>query len=138
MTTNKTKATEASVDEYIASRAGEEQLADVQVLMQLLGKISGEKPKMWGPSIVGYGLYSYANARGKLNEMCRIGFAIRGRELVVYVDMESEAQQALLKRLGRHRVGKVCLYLRRLSDVDLKVLQQLIKASLAENLRRYP
>lgn len=134
----KTKATDASVDEYIASRANEEQLADCQALMALLGRITGEKPKMWGPSIVGYGSYRYKYESGRTGESCATGFAIRGKELVIYLTPCGNSQTKLLSKLGKHKMGKACLYFKRLADLDLRVLETLIVGSLAELRRLYP
>ena len=128
----KTKATDASVNEYIASRASEEQAADCKTLMSLLGRIAKEEPKMWGPSIVGYGTYKYTYESGRTGEMCRTGFAIRGRDLVVYLVADGQEQESLLTRLGKHKMGKSCLYIKRLADIDLKVLEQLVVGSLKQ------
>ncbi|MBH9553068.1 DUF1801 domain-containing protein [Inhella gelatinilytica] len=133
----KTKATDASVDEYIASRANEEQKADCKSLMALLKRITKEKPQMWGPSIVGYGLYRYTYESGRTGEMCRTGFAIRGKELVVYLVGEGGGQEELLEQLGKHKMGKSCLYIKRLADIDMKVLEQLVVGSLAQLKARY-
>lgn len=133
----KTKPTGASVADYIAARANDEQRADCKVLMTLFGKITGHKPKMWGPSIVGYGKYRYTLASGKTAEMCLGAFAIRGRDLVVYILHDLKEREALLARLGKHRIGKSCLYFRRLADLDRKVLDRLIAGSIAEGKRRY-
>ena len=137
MSENKTKATTASVADYIASRASEEQQADCKALMALLRKVTKAKPKMWGPSIVGYGNYRYTYESGRTGEMCRAGFAIRGRELVVYILAENKAQKSLLAKVGKHKMGKSCLYFKRLADLDKQVLEQLIVNSLAELERRY-
>jgi len=133
----KTKATEASVDDYIASRANEEQRADCKALMSLFKKITRQKPKMWGPSIVGYGSYRYTYDSGRTGEICLAGFAIRGRELVVYLLPGEKTQKALLSRLGKHKMGKSCLYFKRLADLDQTVLEQLVVNSIAECKRRY-
>jgi len=133
----KTKATEASVDDYIASRANEEQRADCKALMSLFKKITRQKPKMWGPSIVGYGSYRYTYDSGRTGEICLAGFAIRGRDLVVYLLPDEKTQKALLSRLGKHKMGKSCLYFRRLADLDQTVLEQLVVNSIAECKRRY-
>ena len=137
MAENKTRATDASVDDHIAARASDEQRADCQALMSILGKLTKEPPKMWGPSIVGYGSYRYAFASGRTGESCLTGFAIRGRELVVYLMAEGPEQAALLPRLGPHRMGKSCLYFRRLADLDRSVLEQLLAGSVAELERRH-
>lgn len=131
MRENKTKPTEASVDDYIASRANAQQHTDCQQLMTLLKKATRESPKMWGPSIVGFGSYRYAYESGRTGEAPWIGFAIRGRELVVYISTEGEEQQSLLSRLGKHKSGKACLYFKNLADLDNAVLEQLVKNSVA-------
>ncbi|MBT9598302.1 MAG: DUF1801 domain-containing protein [Vitreoscilla sp.] len=137
MAENKTHATDASVDAYIAQRASEEQRADCRALMAMLEKVTQQGPTMWGPSIVGYGSYRYTYDSGRSGEMCLAGFAIRGRELVVYLAAEGEQQQALLSRLGKHKMGKACLYFKRLGDLDQAVLEQLVAGSVAELKRRY-
>ena len=133
----KTKATDASIEEYIASRENEEQKADCENLMALLKRVTEERPKMWGPSIIGYGLYKYTYESGRTGEMCRTGFAIRGKELVVYLIVEGAEQEALLKQLGKHKMGKSCLHIKRLADIDVKILEQLIIGSLAHLKARY-
>jgi hypothetical protein len=92
---------------------------------------------MWGPSIVGFGSYRYTYESGHTGEAPRVGFAIRGRELVVYVIAEGKEQKALLARLGRHRMGKSCLYFRSLADLDRPVFEQLVRNSVAEVKRRH-
>ena len=137
MAENKTRPTDASVEHYIASRASEQQRADCEELMALLGNITQQPPRMWGPSIVGYGSYRYTYESGRTGEAPLVGFAIRGRELVVYLDAEGDRQKSLLSRLGKHRMGKVCLYFKQLADVDKSVLEQLVTNSVAEARRRY-
>lgn len=137
MTDNKTKATDASVPAYLAARANAEQLADCRKLMAMFKKVTRKQPKMWGPSIVGYGSLHYTYPTGRSGDMPLAAFAIRGRELVVYVDVDDVEQQALLARLGKHKLGKVCLYFKRLSDLDQSVLEQLVANSIAQAQRRY-
>jgi hypothetical protein len=137
MAENKTKPTGASVEDYIASRASEQQRADCQELMVLLEKITRQSGKMWGPSIVGYGSYRYTYGSGRTSEAPLVGFAIRGRDLVVYLLAEGEVQEALLRKLGKHKMGKVCLYFKRLADLDTSVLESLVTNSVAEVRRRY-
>ena len=134
---NKTKPTGARIEDYIASRASEQQRADCQELMALLRKVTRQSPKMWGPSIVGYGVYKYTYESGRTGEAPVAGFAIRGRDLVVYVLAESNEQKSLLSKLGKHKMGKVCLYFKRLADLDKSVLERLIANSVAEVRRRY-
>jgi hypothetical protein len=137
MAKNKTKPTGASVKDYIASRANEQQGADCNELMALLEKITRHPPKMWGPSIVGYGSYRYTYESGHKGEAPLTGFAIRGRELVVYLLAEDDGQKALLARLGKHKMTKSCLYFKRLADIDKSVLEQLVAGSVADVRRRY-
>jgi hypothetical protein len=133
----KTKATEASVENHLASRANPEQMSDCKSLMSILKKATKQEAKMWGPSIVGYGSYRYTYESGRTGEMCAAGFAIRGRELVLYLAVDSPEQQALLSKLGKHKMGKSCLYLKRLVDVDEAVLASLIAGSIAVIEHRY-
>jgi hypothetical protein len=137
MAENKTRATNASVESYLASRANEEQRADCKALMSICKRVTRQPPKMWGPSMVGYGSIRYAYESGRTGEMFLAGFAIRGRDLVVYLMAEGEEQKALLSRLGKHRMGKSCLYLKRLADVDNTVLERLVARSVAGVKRRY-
>ena len=93
---------------------------------------------MWGPGIVGFGSYHYKYASGHEGDSALAAFAARGRELVVYTAESFEGRDDLLARLGAHRTGKVCVYIRRLADVDLKVLEQLVARSIADTKSRYP
>lgn len=136
MAENKTKATDASVDEYIASRANDQQAADCRVLMALFKKLTKQPPKMWGPSIVGYGSYRYTYESGRTGEAPLTGFAIRGRDLVVYLDCEG-GTKSLLPKLGKHKMGKSCLYFKQLAGLDLAVLEQLVTNSIAAVKSRY-
>lgn len=137
MAENKTKPTDASIEDYIASRANEQQRSDCRELMTMLEMVTQQSPRMWGPSIVGYGSYRYTYESGRTGEAPLTGFAIRGRELVVYLVAEGETQTALLSKLGKHKMGKSCLYFRRLADLDKSVLEQLISNSVADVKRRY-
>src|SRR5690606_24013150 len=136
MVENKTKPTDASVDDYLASKASAQQLADARNLMSMLQRVTGHSATMWGPSIVGYGSYRYTYESGRTGEAPLVGFAIRGRGMVVYVMAEGEEQQQLLLKLGRHKMGKACLYFKQLSDLDLSVLEQLVTHSVIELQRR--
>lgn len=136
--TSKTKPTESSVDDHIASRASEAQAPDCRALIAMLRKVTGEDPKMWGPSIVGFGSYQYRYASGRTGEAALTGFAIRGKDLVVYLAAEGDDQAKLLRKLGPHKMGKSCLYIKRLADLDRAVLEQLVAGSVAEVRRRYP
>jgi hypothetical protein len=138
MAATKTKSTGASVDAYLASRASPAQLADCKVLIALGKRVTKQQPKMWGPSIVGFGSYTYRYGSGRSGEACLTGFAVRGNKLVIYLIADDGEQAELLARLGRHTMGKACLYFKALADLDLGVLEALIAASVAEIRRRYP
>ena len=138
MAETKTKPTDASVDAYLASRASPEQLADCKAIMAMCKRVTKQRPKMWGPSIVGYGSYTYRYESGHSGDACLTGFAVRGKELVVYILAESPEQADRLAKLGKHKMGKVCLYFKRLADLDVKVLEALIAGSVAETKKRYP
>jgi hypothetical protein len=138
MAENKTKPTVASVDDHIASRAKPAQLADCRKLMEILQTATQEQPKMWGPSIVGYGSYRYIYESGRSGESPLAAFAIRGADLVVYLSCEGERPERLLAKLGKHKMGKSCLYLKSLADLDLAVLEQLIECSIEQTRQRYP
>lgn len=137
MAENKTKPTDASVEGYIASRASEQQRVDCEELMALLEKVTGQKPRMWGPTMVGYGSYKYTYDSGRTGEAFLAGFAVRGRELVVYLMADGEKQRALLSKVGKHKMGKSCLYFKRLADLDKSVLEELVVGSVADVRRRY-
>jgi hypothetical protein len=137
MPENKTKPTDASVEDYIASRANEQQRTDCRELMALLAMVTQQSPRMWGPSIVGYGSYRYTYESGRTGEAPLAGFAIRGRELVVYLVAEGDRQKSLLSKLGKHKMAKACLYFKQLADLDMSVLKQLVTNSVAEVRRRY-
>lgn len=137
MAKTKTTFTGASVEDYIAERGSEEQRADCRELIALLEEATQQPPRMWGPSIVGFGSYRYTYASGHTGEAPLVGFAIRGRQLVIYVDAEREEQRSLLSRLGPHQMGKSCLYFKRLADLDRSVLEKLVAGSVAEVRRRF-
>lgn len=138
MAETKTKPTGASIEAYLAARASPEQLADCRAIMAMCKRVTKEQPRMWGPSIVGYGSYTYRYESGHSGEACVTGFAVRGRDLVVYLMADTPGQVALLARLGKHKMGKSCLYFRRLADVDATVLEALIAGSVAGVRRKYP
>src|SRR5262245_38292402 len=137
MAENKTKPSGARVEDYIAARGNEQQRADCRELMALLKKATQQPPRMWGPSIVGFGSYRYTYESGHTGEAPLAGFAIRGRELVIYLVAEQDEQKSLLSRLGPHRMTKSCLYFKRLADLDRSVLETLVACSIADVRRRY-
>ena len=136
--TNKTTSTEASVDAFIDAVPNDERREDARKLRAMFERLTGEPAKMWGPSIIGFGRYHYRYDSGREGEMGRIGFSPRAKELVVYFVEGYSGHRALLDRLGRHKTGKSCLYIKRLSDVDETVLEELARSSLATMAEKYP
>lgn len=129
----KTKATEVSVTDFVNAVPDETRRADAKALLKLFKDVTGEKPRMWGPSIVGYGTY-----RSPTGVWLRLGFSPRKTELVLYVLADGAGQDAPLKALSKHRTGKSCLYVKKLADVDANALKQIVAGSWAEMARRYP
>jgi hypothetical protein len=134
----KTKPTEVSAESHIAGIADEEKRNDALTLLALMRRVTNQEPRMWGPTIVGFGSYHYKYASGHEGDSALAGFAVRGSELVVYIAAGFEGRDVLLAKLGKHRTGKVCVYVRRLANVDLRVLETLVARSVAETRRRYP
>lgn len=136
----KTKATEVSVDDFIAAVDNPVRREEAKKVRAMLERLTGEPAKMWGPSIIGFGSYRYQYESGHSGVMCRMGFSPRKAELVLYVLTEDGGarEAAQLARLGKHRTGKCCLYIRKLADVDEAVLEELAADALASMNRRYP
>lgn len=135
---NKTLETKASVDEFLARLETPVQRGDAAVLIAMLTRLSGETARMWGASIIGFGTYHYAYESGRTGSACRIGLAPRKGKTVVYLADGFAQRDQLLSALGKHKIGKACLYITRLSDVDPGVLEQLCAASLHHVNARYP
>ena len=138
MVENKTQATHANVAAFIAAVEPAGRRADAEALDALLQRVTGRAPEMWGPSIIGYCRYHYRYESGHGGEMCRIGFSPRKTALVLYLASDAPARADLLARLGRHTTGKACLYVPRLGDVELAVLEELARDSWAWMNRAYP
>jgi len=132
----KTKATTISVKKFIESVEDEQKRKDSFQLVKMMEKITGEKPKMWGPSIIGFGKYEYRYESGHGGEMCVVGFSPRKAALSIYILMGFEKTPELMKKLGKYKIGKACLYVKKLSDIDLKILEELIKMSYKE-IKKY-
>lgn len=138
MAETKTKFTSASVQEFIATAETEQRRKDAETLLPIFEKITGEKPKMWGPSIIGFGTYHYKYESGHEGDAPRLGFSPRKANTVLYIVREFDGSEALFKKLGKHKTSKACLYINRLSDVDMDVLTQLIQIGWEEMKKRYP
>ncbi len=136
MAENKTKPTEASVAAYFAAIEDDARREDCEALARLMTKVSKQKPTMWGTAIVGFGRYHYRYESGREGDMCLLGFSSRKGDISIYGLGDFPAKDKLLAKLGKHKVGKGCLYVRRLGDVDTKVLEELLVGSLAERERQ--
>lgn len=137
MAENKTRPTSASVEDHLAQYP-EAQRRDASSLVELMTRLTGAKPVMWGPTIVGFSSYHYRYASGREGDAPLSGFAVRQRELVVYLMPDGPREAELLPKLGRHRKGKSCLYIRSLAEVRRDVLEDLIRDSIVETRRLYP
>lgn len=124
----KTKPTRASVDEFIAAVEKPGRRADAAIVREMMERATGEPATMWGPSIIGFGTYHYRYASGHEGDMCRVGFSPRSANLVLYIGGFPE-YEALLAKLGKHKSSKACLYLGRLAELDLAVLEDIVRRS---------
>jgi hypothetical protein len=138
MAENKTQPTRQSVAEFFNSIEDEQKRRDAKKIDKLFREVSGEKPVMWGPSIVGYGTYHYEYASGREGDFMRLGFSPRKQSLTLYIMPGFKRYDALLKGLGKHSTGKSCLYVKRLEEIDFDVLRTLAEAAWAEMDRKYP
>lgn len=136
----KTKPTEASVSTYFTGIEDPQRRQDCLELADLMARITGCEARMWGASIVGFDEYHYKYASGHEGDSCVVGFSSRKGDISVYLlpGFDSEEVREPLSRLGKHKAGKACLYIKRLSDIQMPVLEQLIVHSVAETRRRYP
>ncbi|WP_040409897.1 DUF1801 domain-containing protein [Asticcacaulis sp. AC402] len=126
----KTKPTQVSVEAFLDSVEHPVRRADGKALREMMERVTGEPAAMWGPSIIGFGTYHYRYASGHEGDMCRIGFSPRAANLVLYVGGFPD-YEALLAKLGKHKLSKACLYLNKLADVDLGVLEEITRKSYA-------
>ena len=126
----KTKPTKASVDDFIASIEKPVRRADAQVLRGLMERVTGEPATMWGPTIIGFGTYHYRYASGHEGDMCRVGFSPRSANLVLYVGGFAEYEE-LLGKLGKHKRSTACLYLNKLADVELSLVEEIVRRTFA-------
>jgi hypothetical protein len=134
---NKTKATGESVAEYLSAIEDESRRKDCEALAKLMTKATKQKPKMWGTSIVGFGSYHYKYESGREGDTCLVGFSSRKGDISIYGLADFPGQDKLFSKLGKHKMGKGCLYVRKFVDIDPKVLEQLVAGSVAERKRRH-
>jgi hypothetical protein len=130
MADNKTQPTKASVTDFINAIDDPQRRADARKVAAMMRKATGKRAKMWGPSIVGYGTYHYKYASGREGDFLITGFSPRKQALTAYIMAGFPKFDALMKKLGKYKTGKSCLYIKRLSDVDEDVLERLINESV--------
>lgn len=138
MAQNKTQPTTVDVDAFLSAVEPERRREDGQALNALFKRVTGWAPVMWGPSMIGYGSYHYRYDSGREGESLATGFSPRKSNLSIYIMPGYADYSAILDRLGKHKTGKSCLYVNRLSDVDLDVLAELIQAGLDDLGRKWP
>ncbi|TNF22539.1 MAG: DUF1801 domain-containing protein [Rhodobacteraceae bacterium] len=135
---NKTKATDASVEAFLAAVAPEPKRRDAQALDALFRRVTGYRPRMWGPTILGYGQYHYRYASGREGDFLATGFSPRKANLSIYILPGYADFGDLLGRLGKHKTGKSCLYVNKLANIDLEVLEELIAVGLRDLNSHWP
>lgn len=128
----KTKPTGESVRDFLNKIPDPERREDCFAVAKLMEEITGDKPKMWGPSIVGFGTFHYKYDSGREGDWLVIGFSPRKKDLTLYLMMGFEKHAELMRQLGKHSTGKSCLYIKRLSDINVPTLKKLIKASVKQ------
>jgi hypothetical protein len=138
MAENKTKATDVDVTGFINKVDNEIKRKDSFELVYIFKSISGFEPKMWGPTIIGFGSYHYKYASGHQGDAPLAGFSPRKDSIVLYFSEDYENKEALLEKLGKHKSSKACVYVKKLADIDLPVLREMIRASIKDISAKYP
>lgn len=138
MSENKTKPTDLSPADFVATVEHPTRRSDAETLLDLMSKVTGWEAKMWGPAIIGFGEYHYKYESGREGDFMRTGFSPRKQNMVVYIMPGYTNYDPILDRLGKHKKGKSCLYINKLADVDLEVLEELIQAGLDDMAKKYP
>ncbi|MGV3457838.1 DUF1801 domain-containing protein [Sphingomonas sp.] len=134
----KTKPTPVDVGAFIDAVENPVRRDDAKRVCAMLERITGEPPNMWGPSIIGFGSYHYRYDSGHEGDMCRLGFSPRKAELVLYILTGEPDEAEKLARLGKHKTGKSCLYIKKLADVDMAVLEEIASDALSYMDSKYP
>lgn len=135
---NKTVENELSVADFLAAVKDNRQREESKTLLSLMEEASGFPPKMWGGSNIGFGSYHYKYESGREGDMCRTGFSPRSKKFSVYIMPGFSEYDDLMKKLGKHKVGKSCLYINKLADVKLEVLKELVQISIKHMAEKYP
>ena len=138
MAENKTRQNEGSVKAFLDAVENDQKRTDSYTILKLMQELSGEEPKMWGESIIGFGSYHYKYESGREGDFMRIGFAPRKQNIALYLISGANRDQHLLTKLGKYKTGKSCLYINKLADIDLGVLREMITSSLKVMNEKYP
>ncbi len=133
----KTKANDGDVEAFLASVENERRREDCRTVMTMMREVTGEEPRLWGDSIIGFGSYHYVYASGREGDWPLTGVSPRKQSLTLYIMPGFDRYESLMARLGKHRTGKSCLYVNRLDDVDPEVLRELVESSVAYMRERH-
>ena len=131
MAENKTRPSDISVDDFINGIESEVRRRDCRTIMNIMKEVTGARPKMWGDSIVGFGSYHYKYASGREGDWFLTGLSPRKQNLTIYLMCGLEKESTLMKKLGKFKTGKSCLYIKKLEDIDLSILKKLITRAIA-------
>ena len=136
---NKTQVTKIDPKDFVAAVENPKRRADAEILLEFFERVTGLKAQMWGPSIIGYGRYHYKYESGREGEHLLTGFSPRKSNLVFYImpGYRAEEMQEMLSRLGKHKLGKACLYVNKLDDIDMDVLEEIVLDGLADMRKKY-
>ena|SRR5690349_15724533 len=138
MAEQKTKPTDVSVNDFIDKVDNEQVRDDCRALVKMMKKVTGFPAKMWGPSIVGFGSYHYKYESGHEGDSCLAAFSPRKGNLTVYYMGDFPNQESLFKKLGKYKVSKACIYIKKLEDIDMDVLEKIVKGSMDHTKKKYP
>ncbi len=137
MADQKTKPTEQSVDDFLAKVADEKRRQDCYIILDVMKKATKQEPKMWGGSIIGFGQYHYKYDSGHEGDSCLVGFSPRKAEITVYIMSGFPEREELLAKLGKVKTGKACIYVKKVDDIHLPTLRELVKKSVAYLKKKY-
>ncbi|MFY0660077.1 MAG: DUF1801 domain-containing protein [Shimia sp.] len=138
MSGNKTAPTNVKPRDFLKTVAPSRRQSDALVLLDLFERVSGFPPMMWGPSIIGFGQYHYRYDGGREGDFLATGFSPRKANLVLYIMPGYQDYSAILSRLGKHKLGKSCLYINKLADIDMAVLEELVQTGLTDLNAKWP
>ncbi|MRX68704.1 protein of unknown function (DU1801) [Flavobacterium resistens] len=138
MAKNKTNETESSVIDFINNSDDETKIKDAFELVNIMQKVSGFEPKMWGPSIIGFGSYHYKYASGHEGDAPLAAFSPRKAAISLYFHLPAEERENLLAKLGKHKAAKGCIYVKKLADIDVEILKKMVSISVKELQKQYP